>query len=58
MRSAAEVVLGVDSFGGGDAKIEDEQGHGDGEDAVAEGGDAFDALTCNAVVEGGHPTGV
>jgi hypothetical protein len=48
----------VDGFGGGDAKVEDEQGHGDGEDSVAEGGDAFHALTCNAVVEGRHLTGV
>lgn len=44
-----EIVLGVDSLGGGDA-----QGHGDGEEAVAEGGDAFDALSGNAVVEGVH----
>jgi hypothetical protein len=56
MRSAAEIVLGVDGFGGGDAEVEDEQRHGDGEDAVAEGGDAFHALTGNTVVEGVHPT--
>ena len=56
--SMAEVVLGVDSFGGGDAKVEHEQGHGNGEDSVAESGDAFDALACNAVVEGWHLTGV
>ena len=49
-------MLGVNGFGGGDAQVEDEQGHGNGEDAVAEGGDAFDALACNAVVEGWHPT--
>ncbi len=52
---AAKVVLGVDSFGGGDTEVEDEEGHGDGEDAVAEGSDAVDILTGNAVVEGAHP---
>jgi len=50
----AEVVLGVNSFGGGDAEVENEQGHGHGEDAVAEGGEAFDVLTGNAVVERVH----
>ena len=49
-----EIVLGVDGFGGGDAQVEDEQGHGDGEEAVTEGGDAFDTLSGNAVVEGMH----
>jgi len=49
-----EIVLGVDGFGGGDAQVEDEQGHGDGEEAVAEGGNAFDTLSGNAVVEGVH----
>jgi hypothetical protein len=49
-----EIVLGVDGFGGGDPQVEDEQGHGDGEEAVAEGGDAFDTLSGNAVVEGVH----
>ena len=56
--NVAEIVLGVDSFGGGDAKVEDEQGHGDGEDSVAEGGDAVDALSCNTIVEGWHLSGV
>ena len=55
---AAEVVFGVDGFGGGDTQVEDEQSHGHGEDAVAEGGDAFYALTGNTVVEGRHPRGV
>ncbi len=55
---AAKVVLGVDGFGGGDAKVENEQSHGDGEDTVAEGGDAFDVLTGNMVVEGVHQRGV
>lgn len=54
--NAAEVVLRVDRGGGGDAKVEDQEGHGYGEDAVAEGGEAFDALTGNAVVERMHPT--
>ena len=54
----AEVVFGVDGFGGGDTKVEHEQGHGHGEDSVAEGGDAFDALTCNAIIERWHQTGV
>lgn len=52
---AAEVVLGVDGLGGGDAEVENEQGHGDGEDAVAESGDALDVLTGNTVVERVHP---
>ncbi len=57
-QSVAEIVFGVDSSGGGDAKVEDEQGHGDGEDSVAEGGDAVDALSCNTIVERGHLSGV
>jgi hypothetical protein len=52
---AAKVVLGVDGFGRGDTKVETEQGHGDGEDAVAERRDALDALTGNTVVERVHP---
>ncbi len=31
----AEVLFGVNGFGGGDAEIEDQQGHGYSEDAVA-----------------------
>ena len=38
----------------GDAEIENEKSHGDGEDAVAECGEAFDALSGNTVVEGVH----
>ena len=49
-----EIALRVYGFDGGDAEIEHEQGHGDGEDAVAEGGEAFDALSGNTVVEGVH----
>ena len=52
---AAEIVLGVNGLGGGDAKVENEESHGNGENAVAKGGEAFDVLTCNAVVEGVHP---
>ena len=55
---AAEVMLGVYGFGRGDAEVEDEQGHGDGKDSVAESGDAFNALSGNAVVERAHPTEV
>jgi len=53
---ATEIVFGVNGFGGGDAEVEDKQRHGDGEDAVAECGNAFHALTGNTVVEGVHPT--
>jgi len=49
-----EIVLGMDSFGGGDAEVEHEQGHGDREEAVTECGEAFDALSGNAVVQGVH----
>ncbi len=56
--SAAKVVLGVDGSGGGDMQVEDEQGHGDSEDSVAEGGDAFHTLSCNTVVERWHLSGV
>jgi hypothetical protein len=51
---APEIVLGVNGFGGGDTEIEREQRHGHGENAVAESGEAFDALSGNTVVEGVH----
>ena len=54
-QQAAKVVFRVNSFGGGDAEVEDQERHSDGEDAVAEGGDALHTLTCNAVVQGVHP---
>jgi len=38
--------------------VEHEQRHRDREDSVAEGGDAVDALSGNAVVQGVHPRGV
>jgi hypothetical protein len=44
----------VDGFAGGDVEVEDEQGHGDGENAIAEGGEALDALSGNTVVQGWH----
>lgn len=49
-----EIALGVDGIGGGNAKIEDEEGHGYGENAVVEGGEALDVLSGNAVLEGRH----
>jgi hypothetical protein len=39
---------------GGNAQIEDKQGHGHGENAVAERGEAFNALSGNAIVERRH----
>jgi len=44
----------VDGFCGGDAKVEDKQGHGNGKDTVTESGEAFDALSGNTVVERAH----
>jgi len=35
----------------GDVQVEHEQGHGYGEDAIAEGGEAFDTLPGNTVVQ-------
>lgn len=49
-----EIVLGVDGFAGGNPEIEDEEGHGHGEYAIAERGKAFDGLSGNAVVERWH----
>ena len=49
-----EIALGVNGFGGGDPEIEHQQGHGYGENPVAERAEAFDALSGNAVVEGVH----
>lgn len=48
----------MDCVSGGDAKVEDKEGHGHGEDAVTEGGEAFDTLSGNTVVERAHPTEV
>ena len=41
-------------FGGRYFEVEHEQGHGDGEDTVAESGEAFDALSGDLVVGSGH----
>jgi hypothetical protein len=49
-----EIVLAVNGFGGWDAEIEHQQSHGDGEDAVTEGGQTLDTLSGNAVVQGAH----
>jgi hypothetical protein len=55
MERVQEVAFGVDRFGGGDAEVEDEQRHGHAEDAVAESGQALDALAGVLVVgDGGH----
>jgi hypothetical protein len=48
----------VDEFAGGGVEVEDEQGHGDGEDSVTEGGEALEVLGGDAVVEGVHWAGV
>jgi hypothetical protein len=53
-----EIAIGVDCFGGGYVEVEDQESHGDGEDAVTEGGNAVDRLSCNPVVKGGHRSGV
>jgi hypothetical protein len=50
----AEVGFGVDEFFGGGVEVEEEEGHGDAEDAVGEGGEAFDASACEGVVGIGH----
>lgn len=50
-----EVAFGVDRFRGGDAEVEDEQRHGHAEDAVAESGQALEALAGDLVVgDSGH----
>jgi len=49
-KRAPEIVFAVNGSGGGKAKVQNHQRHGDGENAVAERGQALDALTRNAVV--------
>jgi len=51
----AKVVLGVNGLGRGDAKVEYEQSHRHGKDAVTQGSQTVDVLTCNTVVERMHP---
>ena len=48
-----QIALGVNAIIGEHAKIEDEQRHGDGKDAIAER-DTSNALSGNRVVEGLH----
>src|SRR6266567_1637445 len=49
-------ALGVHRSGGADGypQVQDEQCHGDGEQAVAQGGQALEALAREAVVRLGH----
>ena len=49
-----EIALVMNGVQGGHAQIEDEHGHGEGEDAVAESGQPLDALSGDAVVAGLH----
>jgi len=49
-----EAALGVDGLAEWRVEIEDEEGHGDGEDSVAEGGEALEVLVGDPVIEGGH----
>ncbi len=49
-----EIVFGMNGLSGGDPQVEHEKRHGNRENAVAEGCEAFDALSGNAVVEGMH----
>lgn len=50
----AEFVLVVDQFGRGDTEVDGKKGHGHAENAVAQSGEAFDALAGNAVVGSDH----
>ena len=54
-QDAAKVMLGVNRLSRGNAKVEDKQGHRHGKDAVAQGCQAVDVLTCNTIVERMHP---
>ncbi len=49
-----EIVLGVNRFASRDAQIEYEKRHGNGEDTVAEGGEASHTFSSNMVVERMH----
>ena len=53
-RARKKFALAVDLRGRGDVEVEYEQGHGDGEDAVTERGEAVEVAALDAVVEGGH----
>jgi hypothetical protein len=54
----AKIVLGMNGYGGGHAQVEDQQGHCDRENAIAEGSDTFNALSGNTIVERWHRKGV
>jgi hypothetical protein len=47
-----EIAFTVDGFGGGDAEIENEQSHREGENSVAESGETLDAASGVAIVIG------
>ena len=49
-----KVAIAVDDFGGGEAKVDGEQSHGDGEDAVTECGESLHTVAGEAVVRGIH----
>ena len=49
-----EIFFTVDSIARGAVQFEDKQGHGDGEDAVAEGCETLDFLGCELVVRDSH----
>ena len=45
-----QVVLTVNDVGSGYPEIEHQQGHGDGENAIAQGGESFHVLARDFVV--------
>ena len=47
-------AFAVNLRGGGDVEVEDEERHGHGKDAIAEGCEALEIAALDAVVEGGH----
>jgi hypothetical protein len=47
-----EVAIAMDDFGGGQAEVDGEKGHGDGENAVTQSGEALHAVTGETVVRG------
>jgi hypothetical protein len=49
-----QILLAVNSIGGGDAQVEHEERHGHGENAVAKGGEALDALAGDLIAVRGH----
>jgi hypothetical protein len=53
-----EIALAVNCLRPGNAQIENVRRHGHREDTVAQSGQTFGTLTCNAVVEGRHRMGV